>query len=108
VFEIQVKPKLKTCCLKGTEMVFDMETSYFATLDGQTLVKAFVSMHQPIIHKNSCLTVLPFPESSARFSTNRRALTLVTGKPKGGYNPENDNINANRLFNSNPEIYNEN
>jgi hypothetical protein len=37
MFEIQAKPKLKTCGLNGSETVFDMETSYFATLDGQTL-----------------------------------------------------------------------
>src|ERR1700730_2250773 len=47
MFEIQAKPKLKNCGLKGTKMVFDMETSYFATLDGQTLVNKeenFMSM----------------------------------------------------------------
>jgi hypothetical protein len=51
VFENQAKLKLKTCGLKGTEKVSDMETSHLATLDGQTLKKAFVSMHQNIIYK---------------------------------------------------------
>jgi hypothetical protein len=48
---IQAKPKLKVCDPKGTNMVFNMETSYFATLDEQTVVKAFVSMHQINIHR---------------------------------------------------------